>query len=185
MSATSSAVIAVPTGSYSVDPVHSRVGFSVRHLGINMVKGRFERFEATFTVAEDGTTIDVSGAIEAASINTGFAQRDEHLRSPDFFDVERHPQISFTATGTKPRDDADFELIGKITIRGVSRSITLKVAVGGTAPDQYGNQRVGLTAAGKLRRSDFHMPYDETVQGIPLVGDLITLELDIEAIRQP
>jgi polyisoprenoid-binding protein YceI len=183
---TMSTIAASPalTGTWAIDPVHSRVGFAVKHLGINTVRGRFDDFEGTLAVTEDFSTATVTGVIEAASIDTRFAMRDEHLRSSEFFDVENHPKISFVSTAITPIGGARFELSGEITIRGITKTIALAGEAHGTATDQFGNERVGLNVTGALKRSDFGMPYNETVAGIPLAADTINLSLDIEAIKQ-
>lgn len=172
------------TGTWVIDPVHSRIGFAVKHLGLNTVRGRFDDFEGNLEFTDGFSTATVTGVIEAASIDTRFAMRDEHLRSPDFFDVQNHPKISFVSTAITPIGGERFELTGEITIRGITKELTLEGETHGTATDQYGNQRVGLNVAGALKRSDFGMPYNETVVGVPLAADTVTLSLDIEAIRQ-
>ena len=173
------------TGTWVIDPVHSRVGFAVKHLGINWVRGRFDRFEGTLEIPDSLSTAIASGAIDGASVDTRFTMRDEHLRSRDFFDVENHSTITFASTAITPLSDDRFEVAGRITIRGVTKPLTLEGQVNGTALDQYGNARVGLDAAGYLRRSDFGMPYNETTAGIPIVADEVKLMADVEAIKQP
>jgi polyisoprenoid-binding protein YceI len=181
-----SPIVASPaiTGTWVIDPVHSRIGFAVKHLGINTVRGRFDDFGGTLDVTDDFSTATVTGVIDAASIDTHFALRDDHLRSPDFFDVENHPKISFVSTAITPIDGERFKLSGEITIRGITKELTLEGETHGTATDQYGNRRVGLNVAGALKRSDFGMPYQETVAGVPLAADTVNLVLDIEAIKQ-
>lgn len=122
-------IIATPpafTGIWVVDPVHSRIGFAVKHLGINTVRGRFDDFEGTLELTDGFGTAIVTGVIEAASVDTRFAMRDEHLRSPDFFDVESHPKISFVSTAIAPIGGERFEPSGEITIRGVTKTIVLE-----------------------------------------------------------
>lgn len=172
------------TGTWVIDPVHSRIGFAVKHLGINTVRGRFDRFEGTLEVIKDLSTATVTGVVEAGSIDTRFAMRDDHLRSPDFFDVENHPKVSFGSTAITPSGGERFKLSGEITIRGITKEITLEGETHGTATDQGGNERVGLNVTGALRRSDFGMPYKETVAGVPIVADTVNLSLDIEAVKQ-
>ena len=172
------------TGTWVIDPVHSRIGFAVKHLGINTIRGRFDDFEGTLEVTDDLSTATVTGVIEAASVDTRVAMRDEHLRSAGFFDVENHPKIAFVSTTITPVGDARFELSGDITIRGITKNIALDGETHGTATDQFGNHRVGLYATGTLKRSDFGMPYNETVAGVPIAADTVSLSLDIEAIKQ-
>jgi len=181
----SSAGPVVRAGTYDVDPVHSRIGFAVKHLGLNVVRGKFARFESTIEIPDDLGGLTVAGVIEADSVDSGFAQRDEHLRTADFFDVEHNPSISFTSAGTTPVDEKTFQIAGEITIRGVTKPIVLDVEVGGSATDQYGNDRLGLTATGQVSRGDFGMPFNEAPGGIMLVADRVAFTLDIEAIRRP
>jgi len=172
------------TGTWSIDPVHSRIGFAAKHLGINIVKGRFETFEGTLEIPSDLGSLSTSGVIDAGSVTTHFEMRDDHLRSPAFFDVENHPKISFRSTCATPLGEGSAEVTGEISIRGVTRPLRLTVEARGIATDQFGNERVGLHATGELQRSDFGMPYDERVAGIPIAADTIRLELDIEATKQ-
>ncbi len=132
-----------------MDPVHSRIGFAVKHRGLNVVRGNFARFEGTIEIPDDLDGLTVAGVIEADSVDSGFAMRDEHLRTADFFDVEENPDISFTSIGITPLDELNFKIAGDITIRGVTKPIVLDVEVGGSAVDQYGNERLGLTATAK------------------------------------
>jgi polyisoprenoid-binding protein YceI len=172
------------TATWVLDPMHTRIGFAARHLGINLVRGRFETFEGSIEIPGDLSSLTASGVIDAGSLTTHLAMRDDHLRSAAFFDVEHHPEISFRTVGVTPLGGEHTKVAGEITIRGVTRPISLEVEAHGTAVDQYGNERVGFAATGTLRRTDFGMPYDDRVAGIPLVGDRIHLQLDIEAIKQ-
>jgi polyisoprenoid-binding protein YceI len=172
------------TGTWVIDPVHSRIGFAVRHLAINIVRGRFDDFEGTLEITDDIDTATVTAVIGAASIDTRFAMRDEHLRSPDFFDVESHPKISFVSTAIRPVGGGRFELSGEITIRGVTRTISLEGDIHGTATDQFGSERIGSSVTGAWKRSDFGIAYHETVAGIPIAADAVGLSLDIEAVKQ-
>jgi polyisoprenoid-binding protein YceI len=172
------------TGTWVIDSVHSRIGFAVKQWGITTVRGRFDDFEGTLEVTDDFSTATVTGVIEAASVDTRFPMRDEHLRSPDFFDVEHHPEISFASTAITPTGGGRFELSSDITIRGITKTLALEGETQGTATDQFGNQRIRLSATGALKRSDFGMPYNEIVAGVPLAADTVRLGLDIEAIKQ-
>jgi polyisoprenoid-binding protein YceI len=174
----------VQAGTYDIDPVHSRIGFAVKHLGINLVRGRFTVFEGTLEIPDDLRNATVAGVIEAGSVDTGFAMRDEHLRTADFFDVENTPKISFTSTAVTITDRDSVELVGAITVRGITKPVTLYVEIHGSATDQYGNDRLGLQATGQLSRADFGMPFNQAPGGIMLVADKIELSLDVEAIRR-
>lgn len=176
---------AVASGTYHVDPVHSRIGFSANHLGINWVKGRFESFEGTIEIPDGLSSAKVSGVIKTSSLNTHFLMRDDYLRSADFFDVENHPKLYFATWRVTPGDEKSVDIDGEITIRGVTKAIFFSAQLGGSARDQYDNVRLGLAATGVLNLSDFGMPYNKTVAGIPIVADAIKFELDVEAIRLP
>jgi len=164
----------VPTGTWTVDPSHSSINFSVRHLGIAKVRGSFAEFSGSLT--SDGSTFSGTGAIAAASVDTGDAQRDEHLRSADFFNAETHPTIVFAVAGAGA---ATGSVRGELTINGVTRTVELEAEAGGSAEDPYGNQRIGLELHGEIRRADFDIRFDH---GNAVVGDKVKLELDLSLI---
>jgi len=177
------ATTAVPTGTWNVDPSHSKVGFAVKHLGIATVRGEFSKFEGKLDVAEDGT-VTASGTVETASVNTSEDARDEHLRSADFFDAEANPQITFTSTEIKAVDDETFEITGNLTIHGVTNPITLKAEVSDTEQDPWGNTRVGLEVTGSLSRGDYGMKFNQALgSGNVMVSDKVKLALDISAVK--
>jgi polyisoprenoid-binding protein YceI len=174
----------VPTGTWTVDPVHSRVEFQVKHMGIANVRGNFAAFEGKLEIGEDGA--HASGTVQTASVNTGEPQRDDHLRSPDFFDADANPVISFASTAITPLDDESFRITGDLTIHGITREVTLHADVLGTDIDPYGNERVGLEVSGQLNRGDFEMKFNQALgSGNMLVSDKVKLALDISAIKQP
>jgi polyisoprenoid-binding protein YceI len=173
----------VPTGTYAVDPAHSRVGFAVKHLGIATVRGEFGTFEGSLEFG-DGRAI-ASGTVSVASVDTNEPQRDAHLRSPDLFDVERFPEIGFRSTDIRPLDEDTFEVIGELTLHGITREIALRAEVQGTEIDPWGNERVGLEITGQLNRADFDMKFNQALgSGNMLVSDKVKLSLDISAVRQ-
>ncbi len=175
----------VPAGTWAADPAHSRVGFSVKHLGIATVRGIFETFEGTLTVGEDFSSARISGTIEASSVNTQEPQRDEHLRSADFFDVAEYPQISFGADVLKARDDEEFDIDGTLTMHGVTRPISLHAVVQGLETDPWGQERVGIEITGQLSRGDYAMKFNQVLgSGNVLVSDTVKISLDISAIKQ-
>lgn len=175
----------VPTGTWSVDPSHSTVGFSVKHLGIATVRGKFEEFEGTLEVGEDLASARAVGTVQASSINTNDAGRDEHLRSADFFGVEANPELRFESTAIKPLDDDTFEVEGDLSMNGVTNPVTLTVVVQGTETDPWGNERVGLEVVGQINRSDWNMSFNQALgSGNLLVGEKVKLELDISAVKQ-
>ncbi|MDE3130837.1 MAG: YceI family protein, partial [Acidobacteriota bacterium] len=143
---------AVQTGTYSVDPAHSNVGFEVRHMGIATVRGSFKKFEGS--VQADGA-LKLAGSVEVASIDTGDQNRDGHLQSPEFFDAPQFPQITFTSTGTEPAGNGEIKLNGEITIKGTTRPIELVGEIAENGQDPWGNERVGFEVQGKIDRREF------------------------------
>ena len=175
----------VPAGTWSVDPIHSSVGFSVKHLGIANVRGKFEDFEGTLEIGEGDETAKAYGTVKGVSINTGDAGRDEHLRSGDFFGVEQNPEIRFESTEVRPVDDETFEVTGELTMNGVTKPITLTAEVQGEETDPWGNERVALEVTGQLNRGDWNMTFNQALgSGNLLVGEKVKLQLDIAAIKQ-
>lgn len=174
----------IPTGTWVVDPVHSRVGFAVKHLGISTVRGEFKEFEGTLEIGEDLPTSRAYGTVKVASIDTRETDRDDHLRSPDFFDSAQFPEIAFESTKIEPLDEEEFRVTGRLTIHGVSNEIVLHAEVGGTEPDPWGNERIGLEVTGRLSRSDYGMKLQQTLgSGNLVVGDKVTLALDLSATK--
>ena len=174
----------IPTGTWVVDPVHSRVGFAVKHLGISTVRGEFKEFEGTLEIGEDPPTSRAYGTVKVASIDTRETDRDDHLRSPDFFDVGQFPEIAFESTKIEPLDEEEFRVTGRLTIHGVSNEIVLHAEVGGAERDPWGNERIGLEVTGRLSRSDYGMKLQQTLgSGNLVVGDKVTLALDLSATK--
>ena len=166
----------VPTGTWTVDPAHSKVGFAVKHMGIATVRGEFSEFEGTLEIAEDLSTAKAYGTVKVQSVDTSEAQRDEHLRSPDFFHAEEHPELTFTSTKIEPVDDETFKITGDLTIHGVTNPITLTAEVNGTDTDPWGNERVGLEVTGDLSRGDYGMKFNQALgSGNMLVADKVKL----------
>jgi polyisoprenoid-binding protein YceI len=175
----------VPPGTWIVDPVHSSVEFAVKHMGIATVRGKFTEFEGTLEVGKDLANSKAFGKVKVASIDTNEAARDAHLRSPDFFDAERYPEITFESTRVEPIDDESSQVYGDLTMHGVTREIKLDVVVSGTDEDPWGNTRVGVEAVGVIRRSDFDMRFNQALaSGNMLVGDKVNVSLDISAVKQ-
>ena len=178
-------VTAVPTGTWKIDPGHSNVAFSVKHLGIATVRGRFHEFEGTLEIGQDLGSARAYGTVKTASVFTNEEQRDADLRSENFFHAELHPELSFESTAIRPVDEDRFEIEGELTMRGVTRPITLTGEVQGTESDLWGNERVGLEVTGQLARSDWGMTFNQVLgSGNLLVSDRVKLTLDISAIRQ-
>ena len=175
----------VPAGTWSVDPVHSTVGFSVKHLGIATVRGKFEDFEGTLEIGENDESARAYGTVQGVSINTGDAGRDEHLRSADFFGVEQNPELRFESTGVEQVDEDTFEIAGELTMNGVTKPITLTAEVQGTETDPWGNERVALEVTGQLNRGDWNMTFNQALgSGNLLVGEKVKLTLDIAAVKK-
>ena len=177
------AVAVVPAGSWEVDPSRSSVEFQVEHMMIATVKGRFTGFEGALAVGEDGI-LSVYGIVQVASVDTNESKRDEHLRSPDFFDAASHPRITFVSTAIVPAGDAGLRITGFLTIRGVTRTVELSCEVGGVATDPWGNERVALDAHGEIGPEDFGL----TGNHAPEAGDVVVprrvkIEIALSAVR--
>ena len=184
MNSTASATL-IPTGTWTVDPAHSAVGFSVKHLGIATVRGRFEEFEGTLEIGEDLTKARAYGTAQVSSINTDEPARDEHLRSADFFGAESNPELRFESTAIRPLDEETFEIEGDLTLNGVTNRVTLKAEFQGAETDPWGNERVGIEVIGQIKRGDWNMTFNQALgSGNLLVGEKVTLTLDISAVKQ-
>lgn len=184
MSTTNATPTRVPTGTWAVDPVHSRVEFQVKHLGIATVRGHFAKFGGTLEIDEDRAT-KAHGSVEVASVNTNDEGRDAHLRSPDFFDAEQYPEITFTSREISRTGDETFEITGDLTLHGVSQELTLQAEISGTEQDPWGNERVGLEVTGELSRGDYGMTFNQALgSGNVVVSDKVKLHLDISAVKQ-
>lgn len=174
---------AIAQGTWNVDPSHSSVEFQVKHLGLATVKGFFNEFEGTFEVAEDGT-ITAGGTVKAASLGTRSDQRDEHLRSADFFDVENHPELSFRSTSVQQLDEETYRITGDLTIRGTTREVVFEAVSQGAEQDPWGNSRVGLEIVGQIERSDFGLNWNQALEsGGVLVGKKVKILIDLSAVR--
>lgn len=169
-------------GTWDIDPVHSELGFSVRHMMVSKVRGRFERVEGTIVTAANLLESSATAVADMSSITTGNAQRDEHLRSEDFFDAETHPQMTYRSTGIRHKGE-DFLVDGELTIRGVTQPITLTVEVNGFGPDAYGGTRVGISARGELSRKAFGVNWNAALEGGgTVVSDKVELNIEVEAV---
>jgi polyisoprenoid-binding protein YceI len=174
------------SAQYDVDPAHSQVLFKVRHLGISTVTGEFKDFTATFDVdPEDLSTLKAEATIDTASVDTREPDRDKHLKSADFFDVETHPQIRFVSTKAEPVSASEVKLHGNLTIRGVTKPVVLDAEFGGTVVDGRGNHRAAFTAETKINRKDFGVSWNRTLDaGGLVVGEEVTIQIELEAIRK-
>jgi polyisoprenoid-binding protein YceI len=169
-----------------LDPMHSEVQFKVKHLVISTVSGFFKNFEGTLeTENEDFEDAKIDFSLDVNSINTNQDQRDGHLKSPEFFDSEQYPKISFTSTSLKKTDDDEFELKGDLTIKGITKPVTLNVEFGGSAADFYGNTKAGFEVTGKINRKEFGLTWDGVTEaGSIVVGEDIKLMINAQFTKQ-
>ncbi|MFD7685891.1 YceI family protein [Streptomyces sp. NPDC059781] len=174
-----------PPGPWTVDPAHSSVAAVAQHLGISSVRGRFTEFAALVEVAPDDIAKSrVEAVIRAASIDTGNGMRDTHLRSADFLDVERYPEITYRSTGLTGAGSDRWTVHGELAMRGVVRPVDLDLAYLGTGADPWGGTRAAFRATAELRREDFAMNYNQVVQaGIAAIGTTLRVELDVQAVQ--
>ena len=182
---TSATTVQIPgylAGTWDIDPTHSTVGFSVRHMMVSKVRGYFREFSGEILTAEDPAQSSVTATIDLGSIDTRQEQRDAHIRSADFFDVGNHTEMTFRSTSVKTDGD-DWTVAGDLTIKGITKPVTLELELNGFGPDAYGGTRAGFSAKTEISRSEFgvdiQMPMDG---GGVVVGDKISVELEIEAV---
>jgi polyisoprenoid-binding protein YceI len=171
-------------GTYQLDPSHSSVGFSVRHLMVSKTKGRFTDFAATVTIGEDPLDSSVTVDIQVGSVDTRDEARDGHLTSPDFFDVENHPTITYRSTKVTPAGRS-WLVEGDLTVRGTSVSVPLTVSFEGGTVDPWGNARIGFEAHTELDREAFGLTWNQALEtGGVLVGKAVKIDIEAEAIKQ-
>jgi polyisoprenoid-binding protein YceI len=184
MSTVTSPVSGISTGLWTIDPSHSEIGFSVRHLMVSKVKGRFADFEGTITIADDPLASSVQVSVDVSSIDTADAKRDEHLRSSDFFDVAEHRTMTFSSTSVH-EDGDDYLVTGDLTLHGVTRPVELHVELNGVSPDPWGNTRIGFSAETEISRKDFGVDLEMPIDGGGVVvGDKVKVSLEVEAVHQ-
>jgi polyisoprenoid-binding protein YceI len=175
------------TNSWNIDTVHSGINFSVRHMVVSKVRGRFAKFSGTLDLDDgDLTRSTIEVAIDAASIDTGTPQRDGHLRSPDFLDAERFPELRFKSGRIEKvgKGDDRYRVVGNLTIRDVTREVVLDVEYGGRAKDPWGNDRVGFIAKTSVDRKEFGLVWNQALEtGGVLVGDRIDIDLEVQGVR--
>jgi polyisoprenoid-binding protein YceI len=173
------------TGDYTIDPIHSSIGFAARHAMVTKVRGTFDEFDGRIHLdASDPSKSSAAVTIKAASIDTRNADRDAHLRSNDFFAMDEYPEIVFESTKVEPVDDTTFRVTGDLTIRGATRPITFDLEYNGSATDPFGNKRVGLEGSVQVNRKDWGITWNAPLEfGGVIVSDKVTLEFDISAIK--
>lgn len=169
---------------WAIDPTHSEITFRARHLMISNVKGEFTKFDATIN-GEDFEKSTVSVNIDASSITTNNDDRDTHLKSADFFEVEKYPTITFVSTSFKKVDDDEYKLVGDLTIKETTKEITLDAEFGGFMKDPYGNEKAGFSVEGKLNRKDFGLNWNAALEaGGVMVGDEIKISAEVQFVKQ-
>ena len=171
-------------GTWTIDPTHTRLGFTARHAMVTKVRGQFDEFSGTLTIdAANPSASTAEVAVQLASVNTGTADRDAHLRGADFFDVENNKEMTFSSTAVK-QDGDEFVMIGDLTIKGVSRPVELELEPTGVATDPFGNVRAGFEGETEISRKEFGLTWNVALEtGGVLVSDKIKIQLDVSAIK--
>lgn len=170
-------------GIWTIDPSHSEVGFSVRHLMVSKVKGVFEKFSGQITIAEDALLSSVTAEIDMSSINTRDANRDNHLRSADFFETATHPAMTFASTAVRAKGDG-YVVTGELTIKGITRSVDLELEFNGAVDSPMGT-RAGFSASTEINRKDFGVTIDMPLDGGgAVIGDKVKIDLEVEAVLE-
>ncbi len=176
----------LPAAEYDIDPSHSEIVFKVKYMGLSTVTGRFEKFSGSFTL-DTANVLATKGSavIDAKSINTNETKRDDHIRAEDFFHVEKHPEIKFVGKHVKAKGDKGYQLVGDLTMRGVTKEIALDVQPGGLGIDPWGNTRAAFEATGSINRKDWGLQWNKVLEaGGLLVGDDVTLNLSFQGIQK-
>lgn len=183
MAITAQHVAGYQAGTWKLDPTHSEISFSVRHLAISKVKGKFETFDVTVVAPENPSEATIEATIDVASVNTNQAQRDEHLRTSDFFAIADHPQMTFKSTAFHPTENGDFVVDGDLTLRGVTKPVSLKGDFGGIVTDGYGQTKAGVEASAKINRHDYGVSWNAALEaGGVTLGDDVTISFDLQFI---
>jgi polyisoprenoid-binding protein YceI len=184
MAITAETIPGYVAGTWTLDPMHSEVTFTVRHLAISKVRGSFKKFDATVVTAENPADSTFTASIDVASIDTNNADRDGHLRTGDFFLVEEFPTIDFVSTGLD-HDGEDFLLNGNLTIRGITKAVTIKGEFGGITTDTYGQTKMGATGVLKVNRTDFGVNWNAALEtGGFMLGDEVTITIEGQVVLQ-
>ena len=172
-------------GTYVIDASHTNVGFVVRHLMVSKTRGSFPELTGTITIGDDPLDSSVEVSIDAAGVDTGDEKRDGHLRSPDFFDVEQFPAISYRSTRVTPAAPGHFDVDGELTVRGITKPVQLQVTFEGAVTDPWGNTRSGFAASAEVDREDFGLTWNQVLEGGGVViGKKIVIEIEAEAVLQ-
>lgn len=169
-------------GRYTIDPAHSSVNFQVRHMGLSKVRGSFESFSGTVVIDDDPAQSSVEVSLDADSFTTGNEDRDGHIKSADFLDVERYPTLTFRGTGVR-QEGEDWKLDGELTVRDESRPVTLDVEFEGAGEDPWGNERIAFSAETEIERAQWGINWNQTLEtGGVLVGKVVQVSIDVQAV---
>jgi polyisoprenoid-binding protein YceI len=181
---TEQGLVKVPAGTWKADPAHSSVAFEVKHMMIATVRGHFSSFDGTLEADEDPELSRANGWVDAASIDTGSPDRDAHLRSPEFFDVERYPRITFESTRIQWMEAGTYRVWGDLTIKDVTREVEVEATVQGAGEDPWGTERVGVAIRGSINRTEFGLAWQQALaSGGLLVGEEVKILVDVSAVR--
>lgn len=173
---------ALEAGQYNIDPMHSKVGFEIPHLVISTVEGSFKTYGGSLTVADQFNKSKIEADVDISSVDTGVADRDGHLKSPDFFDAAKYPKMTFKSTSITGSPQS-FKMTGDLTIRGKTKKVTFEGNYRGSAVDGYGNTKAAFVAQTKINRKDFGLTWSNVVEVGPVVGDEVTIKLNIQAAK--
>ena len=181
-STTATTIPGYVAGTWTIDPVHSEVGFVVRHMMVSKVRGKFATFSGEIVTGQEPLGSSVTATIDLASISTGNDQRDAHIRSADFFEVETYPTMTYRSSGVRVDGD-DYVLDGQLTLKGVTKDVPLRLELNGFGPDAYGGTRAGFSATAEINRRDFGVDFNAAMEtGGVVVSDKVTIQLEIEAV---
>jgi polyisoprenoid-binding protein YceI len=171
-------------GTFALDPAHTRIGFVVKHLMVAKVRGQFTDYDGTITIAENPSDSVAEATVQMVSIDTSNADRDAHLRSPDFFGADEHPAMSFRSTGVAASKGGALTVAGDLTIKGITRPVELEVEIEGVVVDPWGNQRIVLTASTEIDREEFGITWNQALEtGGVMVGKKVKIEIEAQAVR--
>ncbi|SHN15280.1 YceI family protein [Cryptosporangium aurantiacum] len=172
------------SGAWAIDPVHSSVGFIVRHLMVSKLRGQFGSFSATLTTAEDIRDCAVTAEVDLASFDTGHEFRDHHIRSAEFLEIDRHPTMTYRSTGLR-FDGTGYVLDGELTLKGVTLPVSLSLEVNGFGPDAHAGTRAGFSATGEINRYEFGVSGNKMLDGgVVMIGEKVQIQIEIEAVLQ-
>ena len=172
-------------GTWVIDPVHTDIGFTARHMVVAKVRGHFQKFEGQIVTGENPAESSVTASIDLTSIDTGNQQRDDHIRSADFFEVETYPTMTYRSTAVR-KDGDDLILEGELTLKGITKQVPLRLELNGFGPDAFGGTRAGFTATAEINRRDFGVNFHAALEtGGAVVSDKIAIHLEVEAVLQP